>query len=661
MESGERHPDGDPSGDGEQPPAPDPRGFPESASSRDVDTPFPTDPTPVTPTDPTPVTPTSPRSNDETRAGSTPPLRQWKQFTLLEEVGRGGFGVVYKAWDPGLSCERALKIIDRSRLPELSLEDWLGEGRMLAKIRHPNVVTVHGVEVLDNEIGLCMEFIHGETLADRLVRDGPSGPNNAIRTGMILCDALAAVHGAGLVHRDLKASNVMRERGGRIVLMDFGAGRERLTEPGGQSRLIGTPACMAPEVLRGEPATPASDIYSLGVLLFYLVTKKYPVPGAEFVDVCLAHDKGVRRRVAEFRKDLPSAFVDVIESALDREPASRPKSAAEFKQALLKARETHSGLIPVPPVPVPDPVVDDDVNWASPVPVPPSLLRRVAVTVAAIAAIVGICGALGFVTTLEFNNVLGRSGAFAEESPLVVFVSGVRALLGPAIYVSVLILLFSTAVLGAKLADRFVPRFHARMVRATGAVTDWGTRHTIDDPDLLMRGLAVVSLLALAVTLYVCLPIIGALASPINTGAPEVLGRLNLDEHIMPVLYRRVLELNLVLLAIGMLAIRRFGFRRRATISASAWVSAIIAGALVLLFLAGPWRIIFASKFRQAQLGGEQCFVIGESATELLLHCPARNPPRNTVAGKNAPELKVSAAPISELFASYSADGSESR
>jgi hypothetical protein len=275
--------------------------------------------------------------------------------------------------------------------------------------------------------------------------------------------------------------------------------------------------------------------------------------------------------------------------------------------------------------------------------------------------ILGVCAAVGFVTTLEFNNVLGRSGAFAEESPLVVFVSGVRALLGPAIYTSILILLFSTAVLGAKLADRFLPRLHARIVRVNAIVAAWATRHTIDDPDLLMRGLAALSLVSLAITLWLSLPMLQALASPVSTGAPEVLGRLNLENNVKLFFHRRAIELNLMLLTAGVLAIRRSRSRWNARISASAWISVTVAGALALLFLAGPWRIIYTSKFTEAQLGGEQCFVIGESATDVLLHCPGRKPPRNTVAAKNDPRLKLSGGTIDDLFASYPAGRIRSR
>jgi serine/threonine protein kinase len=645
VESGERPPGDDPPEDGEQPPAPDSPGVPDS----------PADPgaPPSSPDDPAYVSPTSPPPNDNTRPGETPPLRQWKQFTLLQEVGRGGFGVVYRAWDPGLSCERALKIIDMRRLPERGLDDWLREGRMLAQLRHPNVVSVHGVEVLGDEIGLCMEFVHGRTLADLVVGWGVFKPKAAVTTAIEVCDALTAVHGAGLVHRDLKASNVMREKRGRTVLMDFGAGRERITEPDGKSRLIGTPACMAPEVLRGQPATPASDIYSLGVLLFYLVTGKYPVPGDEFVDLCLAHDRSERRHLADYRQDLPPAFVTVVESALDPRPAFRPDSAAEFRQELLKARATHP--VPVPPDPVP--VRLDPIPPPPPPPPPPpsNLLRRAAVTIAAIAMTLGVCAAVGFVTTLEFNNVLGRSGEFARESPLVVLKSGVQSLVGPAIWVSLLLLLFNAAVFGAKLADRFFPRLDALLVRARGAAAAWVERRKLSDPDLLMRGLAALSLLFLAATLWACLPLLKALASPVSTGAPEILGRLNTDESLMPFLYRRAIELDLVLLAMGTLAIRRFRAPRNTGISTSAWSSVFVAAALALLFLAGPWRIIFASKFTEAQLGAEQCFVIGESAADVLLHCPGRKPPRNAVASKRDPDLKLSGGTVDELFASYPA------
>src|SRR5262245_23920642 len=202
----------------------------------------------------------------------------WAEFQLRGELGRGGFGRVYRAWDDGLAREIALKIIKVTDPTRRA--DALREGKMLARVQHRNVVTVHGVREVGDEIGFVMELVRGESLADLVRRRGPMGGDEAAMLGITLCQALAAVHGAGLLHRDIKAQNVMREAGGRIVLMDFGAGREVGPDEYADSGAIGTPLYMAPEILDGEPASHASDLYSLGVLLYFLLTQRYPVEGA---------------------------------------------------------------------------------------------------------------------------------------------------------------------------------------------------------------------------------------------------------------------------------------------------------------------------------------------------------------------------------------------
>ena len=125
---------------------------------------------------------------------------------------------------------------------------------MLARVRHPNVVTVYGVDRHDGVVGLWMEFVDGLTLARVVATRGALDPREAALVGIDLCRAVAAVHKAGLVHRDIKAHNVMREGSGRIVLMDFGAGELR-TERSGAGSAAGTPLYLAPELFDGAPAT----------------------------------------------------------------------------------------------------------------------------------------------------------------------------------------------------------------------------------------------------------------------------------------------------------------------------------------------------------------------------------------------------------------------
>jgi Tfp pilus assembly protein PilF len=154
-----------------------------------------------------------------------------------------------------------------------------------------------------------------------------------------MAQAVAAVHRTGLVHGDIKARNIMREDGGRYVLTDFGASRDLGTLSSDTSAaIVGTPLYMAPEVLRGARPTPASDIYSLGVVLYHCVTLDYPVNGLTMADVRAAHDAGVRVPLRDARPDLPSAFVEVVERALSADPASRHASAGALESALARAQ-----------------------------------------------------------------------------------------------------------------------------------------------------------------------------------------------------------------------------------------------------------------------------------------------------------------------------------
>ena len=141
----------------------------------------------------------------------------WQHFVLFESVGAGAFGTVYRGWDTKVDREVAVKLVSAgatNRSP-------LSEARNLARIRHPNIVTVYGAEQDDEQVAIWMEFIQGETLV-QMVRDrGPMSAREVVGIGVDLCRALSALQGAWLLHRDIKAHNVMREVGGRIVLMDF--------------------------------------------------------------------------------------------------------------------------------------------------------------------------------------------------------------------------------------------------------------------------------------------------------------------------------------------------------------------------------------------------------------------------------------------------------
>jgi eukaryotic-like serine/threonine-protein kinase len=258
----------------------------------------------------------------------------WGSLTILEPVGRGGFAKVFRARD-ALGRNVALKLFPETRDNAAALATRvLREGSLLAKVSHRNVVVVHGVERAKGCVGLWMEFIHGRTMEDELRARGPLSAEEAMPIGVDLCRALAAVHGRGLVHRDVKATNVMREEGGRTVLMDFGAGTELDTGARRSLDMAGTPLYLAPELFDGTAATRASDIYSLGVLLYRMVTRSYPVEGADRTEIERAHREGRVMRLRDVRPDLPGEFVQAVERALSPDPSARPQTAGEFEAAL---------------------------------------------------------------------------------------------------------------------------------------------------------------------------------------------------------------------------------------------------------------------------------------------------------------------------------------
>lgn len=273
-------------------------------------------------------------SSTDSSAPEPPPvsLAKWGSLQIRGTIGQGHFGTVYRAWDEGLEREVALKLLRETA----RAGDIIHEGRLLARVRHPNVVAVYGVDRHEGHVGLWMEFVDGLTLARVLATRGALDTTEAALVGIDLCRAVAAVHKAGLVHRDIKAHNVMREGNGRIVLMDFGAGEIR-TERSKLTPAAGTPLYLAPELFDGGPATIASDVYSMGVLLFHLVTKRYPVEGATLEHIAAAHARQERHQLRDLHPDVPISYRAIVDRALHRDPARRYRTCEEMQRDLMDA------------------------------------------------------------------------------------------------------------------------------------------------------------------------------------------------------------------------------------------------------------------------------------------------------------------------------------
>jgi len=282
---------------------------------------------------------------------------RWGALRVLRPLGHGSFGEVFAAWDERLQREVALKL----RRPEAGTLQWLDEARGLARVRHPNVVTIYGADIADERPGIWMELVGGEKLDEMLPR-GRLETRECLRIGRDLAAALDAVHRAGLIHGDVKASNVMLEGAdpgasgsgesparvgapavgpgahaepARVVLMDFGAASH--SGPSGLARpQFGTPLSTAPEVLAGSHGTPVSDVYSLGVLLYTMLAGRHPVEAETLEALREAYAAGRRTPLAELRPDLPRTVTRVVERAAALEPAARPASAAALRDELAR-------------------------------------------------------------------------------------------------------------------------------------------------------------------------------------------------------------------------------------------------------------------------------------------------------------------------------------
>ncbi|MCB1561024.1 MAG: protein kinase [Xanthomonadales bacterium] len=229
---------------------------------------------------------------------------EWGHLRIVESLGCGGFGTVYRAFDPLLERDVALKLRREDREQPMATRAYIGEARRLARVRHPNVLAVHGAGIHDGRAGLWSDLIEGESLEQRLSH-GPLSRTELLALARQLLEAVRAIHRAGLVHGDLKAANVMFDAG-HAVLMDFGAAHA----PGDRPRQ-GSVDSMAPELLAGDRGDARSDLYSLGALLYRAALPRDVEPSAE--------PKQLRSRVGH-------SFARLIEELTHADPACRPRT-----------------------------------------------------------------------------------------------------------------------------------------------------------------------------------------------------------------------------------------------------------------------------------------------------------------------------------------------
>ena len=252
-------------------------------------------------------------------------------YEIVEEAGRGGMGVVYRARDTRLGRDAAVKCVaeeasdaQRSRLER--------EARLAARLSHPAIATVYALEEAEGQLFLVTEFVDGENLRDRLARGRIEEPELS-RYAADIARGLAAAHRQGIAHGDLKPDNVIVRRDGQIKILEFGLAETRpdaQTEALRGAGLAGTPGYMAPEQLRGAAATPAADVFAFGVLFFEMATGRHPFAG----DRGALLEAALSSRAAFDAPDLPPGIAEIVRRSLSPDPSARFGSADGIVAAL---------------------------------------------------------------------------------------------------------------------------------------------------------------------------------------------------------------------------------------------------------------------------------------------------------------------------------------
>ena len=285
--------------------------------------------------------------------GTIQPGSRLGAYEIIAAAGSGGMGEVYRAHDPRLKRDVAIKVLPQAVAANPERRQRLErEAQAIAALNHPNIVTIYSVEEAEGVPFLTMEFVDGKSLAELIPRNGMV-IETFLRHAIPIVDAIGAAHQRGITHRDLKPANIMVAGDGRIKVLDFGLAK--LREPNaltaqlsslptggltGSGEILGTVAYMSPEQAEGKPVDDRSDIFSLGIVLYEMATGERPFRGETAVSILSSIIKDTARPVDELNRVLPRDIARIIRRALAKDPERRYQSAKDLRNDLEDLRET---------------------------------------------------------------------------------------------------------------------------------------------------------------------------------------------------------------------------------------------------------------------------------------------------------------------------------
>ena len=323
-----------------------------------------------------------------------------ERLEIQAELGRGGMGIVFKATDLETRETIAVKVLrpEIASRPEV-LERFRDEVRLARRITHKNICRTHELLRLGEVYVISMEFVEGETLRQLLARIDGFSTRKTVAILRQLCSGLREAHAQGVIHRDLKPENIILDSQGNVKIMDFGIARAITTESGKSTKIVGTPAHMAPEQAQGKPADARTDIYALGLILYEMLTGQQVFTGDTPIDVAMKQISEKPRPLRDLDADIPSYLERITLKCLEKDPAKRFQTVEQLEREL---SESASGTSTTTSVPV-------EVHYTQ----APSWDRS-----DWILAIVAVLGAIGF--GLLFNKTNLALLMVAKDDPVVI-------------------------------------------------------------------------------------------------------------------------------------------------------------------------------------------------------------------------------------------------
>lgn len=264
-------------------------------------------------------------------------------FEILEEIGSGGMGVVYKAKDTKLDRLVALKFLGKNLTDdEESRARFLNEARTISNLDHPNIATVHAIEEFEDTIFICLGYYEGETLKELLDRGYTFTTEEILSIIEQIALGLEEAHNTGITHRDIKPANIFLTQNKQVKVLDFGLSKMQksveLTQP---NVIMGTANYMAPEQIVGEKVSAQSDLFSFGCVMYEIITSNKPFPGDSPLSVSYSIMNSQPESIKHTRADIPDELESIVQKALEKRPESRYQSAAEILADLDKIKKVH--------------------------------------------------------------------------------------------------------------------------------------------------------------------------------------------------------------------------------------------------------------------------------------------------------------------------------